>query len=184
MLVSPLRCFKVSSLTTPPPKSGEVPAGRRGLSPPEQTKTMSVCEKKRVPKSKPRFICLLLGEEKRRYGLPPSGTPEQTKIYLFAMGKSGGTCRLMMQGISLCDHVTERGVIGQYELIVERERYHSRNLVTERDLEEQFYWGWVIGEFLIHSLAELKNVFLDVKTFRKYIVTSCRLFADKDDRYK
>ena len=32
-------------------------------------------------------------------------------------------------------------------------------------------------------MAELKNVFLDVKTFRKYIVTSCRLFADKDDRY-
>ena len=30
----------------------------------------------------------------------------QTKIYLFAMGKSGGTCRPMMQGISLCDHVT------------------------------------------------------------------------------
>ena len=24
------------------------------------------------------------------------------------MGESGGTCRLMMQGISLCDHVTER----------------------------------------------------------------------------
>ena len=24
-------------------------------------------------------------------------------------------------------------VIGQYDLIVERERYHSRNLVTERD---------------------------------------------------
>jgi hypothetical protein len=34
--------------------------------------------------------------------------------------------------------VTERGVIGQYELIVERERYHSHNLVTERDLGEQF----------------------------------------------
>ena len=33
------------------------------------------------------------------------------------------------------------------------------------------------------SMTELKNVFLDVKTFRKYIVTSCRLFADKDDRY-
>ncbi|MBP3586589.1 MAG: hypothetical protein J6J29_03745 [Paludibacteraceae bacterium] len=30
-------------------------------------------------------------------------------------------------------------------------------------------------------MTELKNVFLDVKTFRKYIVTSCRLFADKDD---
>ena len=48
----------------------------------------------------------------------------------------------MMQGISLCDHVTERdvterGVIGQYELIVERERYHSRNLVTERDVTER-----------------------------------------------
>ena len=39
----------------------------------------------------------------------------------------------MMQSISLCDHVTERDVIGQYDLIVERERYHSRNLVTERD---------------------------------------------------
>ena len=26
----------------------------------------------------------------------------------------------MMQGISLCDHVTERAVIGQYDLIVER----------------------------------------------------------------
>ncbi len=26
-------------------------------------------------------------------------------------------------------------------------------------------------------------MFFDVKTFRKYIVTSCRLFADKDDRY-
>ena len=32
-------------------------------------------------------------------------------------------------------------------------------------------------------IIPLKNVFLDVKTFRKYIVTSCRLFADKDDRY-
>ena len=31
-----------------------------------------------------------------------------------------------------------------------------------------------------YSLAELKNVFFDVKTFRKYIVNSCRLFADKD----
>ena len=26
-------------------------------------------------------------------------------------------------------------------------------------------------------------MFFDVKTFRKYFVTSCRLFADKDDRY-
>ena len=26
-------------------------------------------------------------------------------------------------------------------------------------------------------------MFFDVKTFRKYIVTLCKLFADKDDRY-
>ena len=32
-------------------------------------------------------------------------------------------------------------------------------------------------------MSELKNVFFDIKTFRKFILTSCRLFADKDDRY-
>ena len=26
-------------------------------------------------------------------------------------------------------------------------------------------------------------MFFDIKTFRKYIVTLCGLFADKDDRY-
>ena len=31
----------------------------------------------------------------------------------------------MMQGISPCDHVTERSVIGQYDLIVERASYSS-----------------------------------------------------------
>ena len=38
------------------------------------------------------------------------------------MGESGGTCRPMMQSIILCDHVTERDVIGQCDLIVEHER--------------------------------------------------------------
>ena len=33
------------------------------------------------------------------------------------MGKSGGTCRLMMQGISLCDHVTERDATGELALL-------------------------------------------------------------------
>ena len=37
--------------------------------------------------------------------------------------------------------------------------------------------------YKFYSLAELKNIFFDVKTFRKYIVTPCRLFADKDDTY-
>jgi hypothetical protein len=49
------------------------------------------------------------------------------------MGRSGGTsCFNDDVVIGLRNLVTERGVIGQYELIVERERYHSRNLVTER----------------------------------------------------
>ena len=75
------------------------------------------------------------------------GPPEQTKIYLFAMGRSGGTScfnddksviglrNLVTERgvISLCDHVTERDVterdvterdvIGQYDLIVERDRH-------------------------------------------------------------
>ena len=88
------------------------------------------------------------------------------------MGKSGGTCRLMMQGISPCDHVTERDATGElafYWVVNVRrifygapkskprlclfafgraevrvafndraERYHSRNLVTERSVIGQY----------------------------------------------
>ena len=43
----------------------------------------------------------------------------------------------MMQSISLCDHVTEREVIGQCDLIVERD-------VTERDtLSTNWYNSYV-----------------------------------------
>ena len=41
----------------------------------------------------------------------------------------------MMQSIILCDHVTERAVIGQYDLIVERD-------VTERSVI-----GQVLADF-------------------------------------
>jgi hypothetical protein len=37
-----------------------------------------------------------------------SGTQKETKTLSVYFWESGGTCRLMMQGISPCDHVTER----------------------------------------------------------------------------
>ena len=114
------------------PKLGEVPTGRRGLSPPEQTKiylfamgrsggtscpndraeryrsmqsryrtrqtkTMSVCFYIGVPRANQDFICLLWGEAEVRV----AQTIEQSDI---------GQCNL----------VTERDVIGLYDLIVER----------------------------------------------------------------
>ena len=60
--------------------------------------------------------------------------------------ESGGTCRPMMQGISLCDHVTERAVIGQYDLIVERD-------VTEREASTKHYLLFRLLTSPVSSLA-------------------------------
>ena len=38
------------------------------------------------------------------------GPPKQTKTLSVCFGESGGTCRPLMRGISLCEHVTERAV--------------------------------------------------------------------------
>ena len=40
----------------------------------------------------------------------------------------------MMQSIILCDHVTERDVIGQCDLIVERAVIGQYDLIVERDV--------------------------------------------------
>ena len=48
------------------PKLGEVPEGRRGLSPPKQTKTVSVCFQIGVPHNKPRHRLFVMG--RRRSG--------------------------------------------------------------------------------------------------------------------
>ncbi len=38
------------------------------------------------------------------------GPQKQTKTMSVCFWESGGTCRPLMQGISLCEHVTERAV--------------------------------------------------------------------------
>jgi hypothetical protein len=63
----------------------------------------------RVPKSKPRFHLFTFGKAEVRVAFNDRAERYHSR-----------------------NLVTERAVIGQYDLIVERERYHSRNLVTER----------------------------------------------------
>ena len=83
MLVSPLRCFKVSSLTTPP-------LSKLRLS-------MSVCEKKRVPKNKLRLCLFAFGRAEVRVAFNDRAERYHSR-----------------------NLVTERDVIGQCDLIVER----------------------------------------------------------------
>ena len=65
------------------------------------------------------------------YGVPKS----KPRLCLFAFGRA--EVRVAFNDRAERYHsrnlVTERSVIGQYDLIVERERYHSCNLVTERE---------------------------------------------------
>ena len=72
-----------------------------------QTKTTSVCFQIGAPGANQDFVCLLWGEAEVRVApiLVPKSKP---RLCLFCFWESGGTCRPMMQGISLCDHVTER----------------------------------------------------------------------------
>ena len=53
------------------------------------------------PKGNQDFVCL------QKNGV---SKVNQDLSVCFGEKESGGTCRLMMQGISLCDHVTERAV--------------------------------------------------------------------------
>ena len=82
---------------------------------------MSVCFQIGAPGANQDFVCLLWGEAEVRVAHYPLGTQNKGPLFW----ESGGTCRPMMQGISLCDHVTERDVIGQCDLIVEREANHN-----------------------------------------------------------
>ena len=62
-----------------------------------------------VPKSKPRFICLLWGEAEVRVALYPLGTQKETKTLSVYFWESGDVSR-----------PNDDEVIGQCDLIVER----------------------------------------------------------------
>ena len=108
---------------------------RRYMSPqsgyPRANQDLSVCFQIGVPIANQDYVCLLWGEAEVRVALYPLGT-QNKRLYNCLFWESEGTsCFNDDRVIGLRNLVTERVVIGQYDLIVERERYHSRNLVTE-----------------------------------------------------
>ena len=63
--------------------------------------------------SKPRLVCL----QKK------NGAPGANQDNVCLLWESGGTCRLMMQSISLCDHVSERASRGVCQLLIQNSKF-------------------------------------------------------------
>ena len=84
------------------------------LLPPPWVPKINFCFQIRAPGANQDFVCLLWGKAEVRVAFNDRADRYHSR-----------------------NLVTERAVIGLYDLIVERARYHSCNLVTERDVTER-----------------------------------------------